>query len=60
MKVFDVIFTCMYTTAVYCDVSQNYSTGAFLLVLRRFVAIHGKAGKICSDTGTNWEQLARN
>ena len=50
-KVFGVIFTCMYTRAV-CDVSQNYSTDAFLLVLRRFVAIHGYPKKIFSDPGT--------
>ena len=51
-KVFGVIFTCMYTRAVYCDESQNYSTDAFLLVLRRFVAIHGYPKKIFSDPGT--------
>ena len=51
-KVFGVIFTCMYSRAVYCDLSQSYSTDAFLLVLRRFVSIHGYPGKMYSDPGT--------
>ena len=51
-KVFGVIFTCMYTRAVYCDVAQNYSTDAFVLVLRRFVAVHGYPKKIYSDPGS--------
>ena len=51
-KVFSVIFTCMSTRAVYCDISQNYSTDAFLLVLRRFVSIHGYPRKLYSDPGT--------
>ena len=51
-KVFGVIFTCMYTRAVYCDITQNYSTDAFLLVLRRFVSIHGYPKKIYSDPGS--------
>ena len=51
-KSFGVIFTCMYSRAVYCDLSQNYSTDAFLLVLRRFVSIHGYPRKLFSDPGT--------
>ena len=50
--VFGVIFTCLSTRAIYCDVSQNYSTDAFLLVLRRFVSMHGYPTKIYSDPGT--------
>ena len=34
------------------DLSQNYSTDAFLLVLRRFVSIHGYPRKLFSDPGT--------
>ena len=41
----------MYSRAVYCDL-QNYSTDAFLLVLRRFVSIHGYSRKLFSDPGT--------
>lgn len=51
-EVFGVIFTCMYTRAVYCGVTQNYSTDAFLLVLRRLVAVHGYPKKIYSDPGS--------
>ena len=51
-KVFGVIFTCLSTRAIFCDVAQNYSTDAFLLVLRRFVSVHGYPAKIYSDPGT--------
>ena len=53
-KAFGVIFTCLSTRAIYCDLSQNYSTDAFLLVLRRFVSIHGYPTKIYSDPGTQF------
>ena len=51
-KAFGVIFTCMSTRGVYCDLSQNYSTDAFMLVLRRFICIRGYPSKIFSDRGT--------
>ena len=51
-KAFSVIFTCLSTRAIYCNPSQNYSTDAFLLVLRRFVSIHGYPTKTHSDPGT--------
>ena len=51
-KTYGVIFTCLYTRAIYCDLSQDYSTDAFLIVLRRFVSIRGYPGKIYSDTGS--------
>ena len=58
-KAFGVIFTCMSTRAVYCDLSQNYSTDAFMLVLRRFVCIRGNSSKIYSDRGTQLAALRK-
>ena len=46
-----VIFTCLCTSAV-CDLSQDYSACAFLLLLRRFVSIHGYPKKIFSYPGS--------
>ena len=38
--------------AVYIDVATDYSTMAFLLVLRRFFTIHGYVNTLWSDRGT--------
>ena len=37
---------------VYVDISQDYSTDAFLMTLRRFATIHGRPQKIHSDRGS--------
>ena len=38
--------------AVHIDIATDYSTGAFLLVLRRFIAVRGKPIKVWSDRGS--------
>ena len=53
-KCYGVIFACMTSRAVHVDVSQDYSTDAFLQVLRRFSSLSGWPKKIFSDNG---EQL---
>ena len=44
--------TCLLTRAVYVDIATDYSTDAFLLVLKRFVSIRGYPRKIFSDRGS--------
>ena len=51
-KAYGVIFTCFTTRAVYVDVSHDYSTDAFLQVLRRFACIRGWPKTFYSDRGT--------
>ena len=51
-KCYGVIFACMISRAVHVNVSQDYSTDAFLQVLRRFSSLRGWPKKIFSDNGT--------
>ena len=47
-----MLFTCLACRAVYTDVANDYSTNAFLQVLRRFSSFRGWPAKIFSDPGT--------
>ena len=51
-KCYGVIFTCLACRAVYLDLAKDYSTDAFLQVLRRFASLRGWPAKIYSDPGT--------
>ena len=51
-KAYGVIFNCGTCRAVYIDVADKYDTDSFLLVLRRFVTIHGYPSKFVSDYGS--------
>ena len=51
-KAYGVIFNCLGTRAVHIDISPDYSTEKFLMVLRRFVSIRGYPSKIYSDNGS--------
>ena len=51
-KGYGVIFTCLCVRAVYVDVANDFSTDAFLQVLRRFSTFRGWPKKIFSDNGT--------
>ena len=51
-KAYGVIFNCLGTRAVHIDISPDYSTDKFLMVLRRFVSIRGYPSKIYSDNGS--------
>ena len=51
-KCFGIIFTCGGSRAVYCDVTQDYSTDSFLQAVRRFVSLRGYPSDIYSDCGS--------
>ena len=51
-KGYGVLFNCMLSRAVYVDLSPDYSTDSFLLVIRRFMAVKGCPIKIWSDRGS--------
>ena len=51
-KAYGVVFTCNLIRAVHIDVSHDYSTDAFLTVLRRFIPIRGSPSIIRSDRGS--------
>ena len=51
-KCFGVIIACNVSRTVYVDISHNYSTDAFLQVLRWFSSLRGWPRKIHSDNGT--------
>ena len=50
-KCYGVLFNCMSTRAVHIDLASDYSTKAFLLVLRRFASLRGYPAKLSSDNG---------
>ena len=51
-KAYGVIFNCMSTRAVHADVADNYSTDAFMKVLRKFISLRGCPTKLFSDEGS--------
>lgn len=52
-KTYGVIFTCLGKRAVYLDITADYDTDKFLMVLTRFVSLHGYyPSKLFSDNGT--------
>ena len=51
-KAYGVIFTCMLSRAVHLNLATDYSTDAFLQVLRRFVANRGHPVILRSDPGS--------
>ena len=54
-KCFGLVFTCLSSRAVYCDITPNYTTDGFLQALRRFATIRGWPIKIFSDPGSQLE-----
>ena len=53
-KAYGVILNCMVSRTVHVDISADYSTEKFIMVLRRFVSLRGYPKKLFSD---NWTQL---
>jgi hypothetical protein len=53
-KGWGVIFVCTASSAIHLELTESYSTDAFLQALRRFMSMHGTPHTIISDRG---EQL---
>ena len=51
-KAYGVLLVCMGSGAIHADIASDYSTDAFLQVLRRFSSVRGWPMKIFSDPGT--------
>ena len=51
-KAYGVIFFCLPSTAVLLDITTDYSTDAFLMVLPKFVSLRGYPSNIYSDPGS--------
>ena len=51
-KIYAIIFTCLFSRAVYLDIVLSYSTEEFLQTFRRFVTIRGYPEVFHSDSGT--------
>ncbi len=50
-KCYGVLFNCISTRAVHINLASDYSTKAFLLILRRFASLRGFPAKLYSDNG---------
>ena len=50
-KAYGLIFNCLATRDDHVDISPDYSTEKFLMVLGRFVSIRGYPSKLYSDSG---------
>ena len=58
IKTWIVLIEDVNSGAVHLDIVQNYSTHAVLLTLRRFGALRGWPGIICSDPGSQLESAS--
>lgn len=51
-KAYGLVFNCLASRAVYVDISTDYSTEGFLMVMRRFISLRGFPRVIFSDRGS--------
>ena len=51
-KTWGMLFVCYRTSAVAIEVMEAYSTNAFLLAFRKYIATNGVPDSIVSDQGT--------
>ncbi len=58
-KVWGVIFVCTATSLTHVEIAESYSTEAFLLALRRFMALYGAPKRFQSDQGTQLVAASR-
>ena len=58
-KGYGVIFNCLLSRAVHVDISTDYSTDSFILVLQRFISLRGCPIKIWSDRGSQLKSADR-
>jgi hypothetical protein len=58
-KAWGVFFVCTATSLTHVEIAESYSTEAFLLALRRFMALHGAPKRFQSDQGTQLVAASR-
>ncbi len=58
-KVWGVIFVCTATSLTHVEIAESYSTEAFLLALRRFMALYGTPKRFQWDQGTQLVAASR-
>jgi hypothetical protein len=58
-KVWSVIFVCTATSLTHVEIAESYSTEAFLLALRRFMALYGAPKRFQSDQRTQLVAASR-
>ena len=49
LKTWPVVFCCMNTGALHIELSENYSSDAFLICYEKFVSIRGRPTAVYSD-----------
>jgi hypothetical protein len=58
-KAWGVIFVYTATSPVHVEVTDAYSTGSFLLTVRRFMAMHGAPRRFQTEQGTQFVAAAK-
>ena len=58
IKVWGAVIENVNSGAVYCDIMFDYSIKAVILMLKRFLAVHGWPSQITSDPGSQFESAA--
>ena len=58
-KSYVALFICLPTKAIHVDVTEDLSTGSFLLCFERFISRRGCPSHIFSDNGRNFVGAAR-
>ena len=54
LKRYGCVFTCLYSRAIHIEVCSDLTSDAFIMALRRFIAIRGPVSRIRCDCGTNF------
>ena len=54
LKVWGVVFCCMWSRAIHVELANSLSTESFLLAYQRFTSVRGHPKKVWSDPGTNF------
>lgn len=57
-KGWGVVFVCMMSTAVHLELTEAYSTDAFLMAFRRFICMRGTPSLVISDRGSQLVEAA--